>query len=182
MSNLVPNSIPTAKSAKVTLQSTGHDVTLYYDPFLRLFVISDCSNLGPHLVRVTVDTRGLYQTDYLLGGDDKDIILPIARYLAPFIINPVECNGHLDPGQDLNPHPNTELLMSISLRQHDPNVVRELAGFIKDSPSLLQPVAAVTLSSWLSKCFMKEYGLCVKTDDDELNCRVLERTAWKRRK
>ena len=135
-------------TAKVTLASSGAEITMYHDPLLKLFAISDCSNLGPHVVRVKLDGRGLYETEYLLGGDEEGI-LPVARYLAPLVFGS-HSRDIEEAGQDVNsldPCHSQEVLMSISLRKHDGSVMRELGDLLKKQPNILQPLQPVTLSS-----------------------------------
>jgi hypothetical protein len=133
------------RSGKITLKSSAAEVSFYYDPLLKIFVISDCGNIGPHLVRVTLDSRGLYQTNYLLGGNEEEI-LPIARFLAPFVFELEERAVGQDVSRSLDPSLTQEILMSISIRKHDATVMRELRDLFKKTPSCLQLLDPVTLS------------------------------------
>jgi len=133
-------SIPKPMTHKVTLSTSGAEIILHHDPLLKLFLLTDCGNFGPHIIRVKLDPRGLYHMEYLLGGQED--ILGVARFLAPFIMEK-QTNGvkqetndgdqrQEDEESTLNPwSQEREILMSISLRNHDPPVMREVAEFLK---------------------------------------------------
>lgn len=123
--------------------STGETITVVRDDVLKLWVISDNANMGPHIIRLKMERDNLITTDYLLGGDEG--VLPIARFLAPTLFN-LQSEPNISPEErEISVNIKKELILSLSLRSRDPSTVRELSELLNSKClSKLEPKQATS--------------------------------------
>ena len=128
----------TVTAVNCSLSLPTGPVLIFRDPHLSLFVLSDCGNIGPNLVRLTYEHR-MFVTSCLLGGDET--VCEAVRFLAPHILAVDEDEDVASDSPSLISD-KREVLVSFSVRNRSRDVLQAIATELKQqnvSPAARSP-------------------------------------------